>query len=140
MVYYCKCFPAKFYTPILKEISSKNTMIYLVKQKIIGTIEYIVDTEDNPIDEILGITDRAEAMQSTLELQYTEDMEVSRLFSGNSADQLLGQISDPVVRSAVQKLKYRLSKDEFDRMEPEKTKRRRRKDLSFCSWNAKKGQ
>jgi hypothetical protein len=43
MVYYCKCFPAKFYTPILKEISSKNTMIYLVKQKIIGTIEYIVE-------------------------------------------------------------------------------------------------
>ena len=102
-------------------------MIYLVKQKIIGTIEYIVDTEDNPIDEVLGITDRAEAMQSTLELQYTEDIEVSKLFSGTAGDQLLGQISDPIIRSAIQKLKCRLSKDESDRVEQEKTKRRRRK-------------
>lgn len=101
-------------------------MIYLVKQKIIGTIEYIVDTDNNPIDEVLGITDRAEPMQSTLDLQYTEDVTVSKLYSGTSSDKLSGEISDPTILAAINKLKNRLHKEDFEPVSSSRTKRKRK--------------
>lgn len=88
--------------------------MYIVKQKIIGYVEYVVDS-DNPVFDVINLTDNVVAMNSTQKLDYTEDISIVKKIKDED-------LNDPVIKRAVVKLRDKHTEDI-----PRVVKRRKRK-------------
>lgn len=75
--------------------------MYIAKQRIIGYIEYIVDAEnpEQAIIEVKNISDKAGVMNSTMSLEYTDSITVSKLTEK--------ELNDTIVKRTIAKLKHR---------------------------------
>lgn len=66
--------------------------MFIVKQEIIGFIEYIVDSDD-PVNAVINLTGEAEVMNSTLDLTYTNKITFRKITEKENAD--------PIIKKAI---------------------------------------
>lgn len=59
--------------------------MYIVRQRISGYVEYIVDS-DNPVQSVINLDNCCQEMPSTKTLEYTEDIEVRELTERDKND------------------------------------------------------
>jgi hypothetical protein len=71
--------------------------MYIVRQKITGYIEYVVDS-DSPVNDVVNLTNNAVAMNSTQTLDYTNDITIVRKVKDTD-------LNDPTIKRAVIKLR-----------------------------------
>ena len=81
--------------------------MFIAKQEINGFIEYIVDSDD-PVNAVINLTENVQVMNSTLDLNYTDNVSFRKITEK--------EYDDPVIKQAVNRIKHRSEEPEPSRL------------------------